>query len=153
MCCLRRGLVPPAYCVSRRRPLELQGMSIRTALAQWIAPKDMNFVALPEPLRKSLGPGLDKAQLRDLLLQLMPDPLSGRPGPVQILSPFETEQQLREEMARMQKSLDSTLAENERLGELIQKLQVELLTVKPMLDEQKEARIATLEAELQKLKS
>ena len=130
MCCLRRGLVPPAYCVSRRRPLELEGMSIRTALAQ-----------------------LDKAQLRDLLLQLMPDPLSGRPGPVQILSPFETEQQLREEMARMQKSLDSTLAENERLGELIQKLQVELLTVKPMLDEQKEARIATLEAELQKLKS
>ena len=153
MRCLRRDTVRTVHCVSRRRPLELQGMSIRTALARWIAPNDYNFVALPDQLQKSLGPRLDKEQLRDLLLQLMPDPVAGRPGPVQILSPFESEQQMKVEMRNMEKALQWQVDECERLGLRIAELEAELLTVKPMLDSQREARIATLEAELQKLKS
>ena len=106
-----------------------------------------------ERRRSSLGPGLDKQQLRDLLLQLMPDPVAGRPGPVQVLSPFESEQQMKEEMARMQKSLDWTLGENNRLAARVTELEAEILTVKPQLDSQQQERIATLEAELAKLKS
>ena len=116
--------------------------------------KDLVRQALQEERqRSSLGPRLDKEQLRDLLLQLMPDEVAGRPGPVQILSPFETEKQLRDEMATMQRSLDWTLSENNRLAARLVELEAELLTVKPQLDSQREARIATLEAELQKLKS
>lgn len=116
--------------------------------------KDLVRQALQEERqRSSLGPRLDKEQLRDLLLQLMPDEVAGRPGPVQILSPFETEKQLRDEMATMQRSLDWTLSENNRLAARLVELEAELLTVKPQLDSEREARIATLEAELQKLKS
>ena len=60
-------------------------------------------------------------ELRSLLLQLVPSPLSGRPGPVQIMTPFETEQEVRSEMRRLQKELTES---HQRVFDLSERLAV-----------------------------
>jgi hypothetical protein len=84
-------------------------MSIRTALARFIAPRDVVVISkTEEPAIPKLAK-LSPEDLRGLLLQLLPDPVSGRPGPVQIMTPFETEEIVRKEMFRLNEALTDAL--------------------------------------------
>jgi len=109
-------------------------MSIRTALARIIARKELAPVQPETPVQPGTQapvpaasanayaelirpesqapaqlPKLSPEEFRALLLQLIPDPVSGRPGPVQIMTPFETEEIVRKEMARLNEALTDAL--------------------------------------------
>jgi hypothetical protein len=91
-------------------------MSIRTALARIIAPRDVVVISkTEEPAIPKLAK-LSPEDLRGLLLQLLPDPVSGRPGPVQILTPFESESEVRKELARAVDELNQSHAQEPPAG-------------------------------------
>jgi hypothetical protein len=106
-------------------------MSIRKELAKLIAGKepaqktaDVVQVKPPEDIPQTNETALGRmsaGELRSLLLNLVPDPVSGRSGPVQLLSPFESEKEVKTEMARVVHQLTES---HQRVFDLSQRLAV-----------------------------
>ena len=88
-------------------------MSIKTALQKFIGTEP---ATVEIPRTASAIARLTPEDMRGLLLQLLPDPVSGRPGPVRIMSPFEAETELREEMQRMVDQLGEAHKRNEEMA-------------------------------------
>ena len=148
----------------------IEVMSIRTALKRLLSSTALVKGAPDKTSNDSINNekyaiidktrALDIQELRSLLLQqLSPDEhLAGRPGPVQILSPFESEQQMREEMKRVEKAADTLHRTNQQLAERCSNLEGQLLKagIQPLPfpstpENQLMNRIAELEAENRRL--